>query len=269
MHRHGRSPESEADARAGHPHRPLLRPQEDGAQAARLAAAGQMTPDAAASLQRTAGNAAFAAVQRMPQGGNGEGPAEEKPMDGLSRLRRANERAEKRGQAAPNYGPGQSPFGPYTVNKGRGAGPYITSNKKSQHPGSEDLGTTYNELVQALDAEHEPMVAAAARGEALDEEALAGMSATQKRAAAMLYGIMTESEERRFPGAGKAMRSALTKQGDPYHEAEEFDEDFPMAKDKGAQYYREVLAGKKQLSDKARKNLEDMSSSSSDGEKSS
>lgn len=33
----------------------------------------------------------------MPRGGdNGEGPAEEKPMDGLSRLGRANERAEKR-----------------------------------------------------------------------------------------------------------------------------------------------------------------------------
>ncbi|MFF5312568.1 hypothetical protein [Streptomyces massasporeus] len=269
MHRHGRSPEAEADARDGHPHRPLLRPHETDPQAARLAAAGQMTPDAALSLQRTAGNAAFVAVQRMPQEDNGEGPAEEKPMDGLSRLRRANARAEKRGQAAVTYGPGQSPFGPYTVNKGRGAGPYITSNKKTQYPGSEDLGTTYKELVQALDAEHEPMVAAAARGEALDEELLAGMSVTQKRAAAMLYGIMKESEERRFPGAGKAMRGALTKQGDAYHEAEEFDEDFPMAKEKGAQYYRDVLAGKKQLSDKARKNLEDMSSSSSDGEKSS
>ncbi|MBR8642404.1 hypothetical protein KEF29_31435 [Streptomyces tuirus] len=261
MRGHGRSPESEADARAGHDHRPLLRP--DAAdRAARLAAGGQLTPDAAMSLQRTAGNAAFVAVQRSPQGGNGAGPAEEKPMDGLSRLRRANARAVKRGQPAPTYGPGQSPFGPYTVNKGRGAGPYITSNKKDQYPGSENLGTTYNELVQALDAEHEPMVAAAARGEALDEELLAGMSVTQKRAAAMLYGIMRESEERRFPGAGKAMRSALTKQGDAYHEAEEFDEDFPMAKEKGAQYYRNVLDGKQQLSDKARKNLEDMSSSS-------
>ncbi|MFB6849316.1 hypothetical protein ACFCXS_31285 [Streptomyces sp. NPDC056373] len=270
MHRHGRAPESEADARAGHPHRPALRPHEDDPRAARLAAGGQVTPDTALSLQRTAGNAAFVAVQRMPRGGdNGEGPAEEKPMDALSRLRRANERARKRGQEAPTFGPGQSPFGPYTVNKGRGAGPYITSNKKDQYPGSEDLGTTYNELVKALDAEHEPMVAAAARGEALDEELLAGMSVTQKRAAAMLYGIMRESEERRFPGAGKAMRSALTKQGDPYHEADQFEEDFPMAKDKGAQYYRRVLAGNEQLSDKARKNLEDMSSSSSDGEKSS
>ncbi|MFE7896300.1 hypothetical protein ACFU3E_01915 [Streptomyces sp. NPDC057424] len=269
MRRHGRSHEAETDARDGHAHRPPLRPHEADPQAARLAAAGRMTPDAALSLQGTAGNAAFVAVQRMPQGDNGEGPAEEKPMDGLSRLRRAHARAEKRGQAAVTYGPGQSPFGPYTVNKGRGAGPYITSNKKDQYPGSENLGTTYQELVQALDAEHEPMVAAAARGEALDEELLAGMSVTQKRAAAMLYGIMKESEERRFPGAGKAMRGALTKQGDAYHEAEEFDEDFPMAKEKGAQYYREVLAGKKQLSDKARKNLEDMSSSSSDGEKSS
>ncbi|WP_052310299.1 hypothetical protein [Streptomyces viridochromogenes] len=266
MRRHGRSPESEADA---HDHRPLLRPGATGPEAARLAAAGRMTPDAAMSLQNSAGNAAFVAVQRSPQGGNGAGPAEEKPMDGLSRLRRANERAKKRGQAAPTYGPGQSPFGPYTVNKGRGAGPYITSNKKTQHPGSEDLGTTYTELVQALDAEHEPMVAAAVRGEALDEELLAGMSATQKRAAAMLYGVMKESEERRFPGAGKAMRSALTKQGDPYHEAEEFDEDFPMAKVGGARFYEDVLAGKKQLSQKARQNLEDMSSSSSDGEKSS
>ncbi|MFC9130495.1 hypothetical protein ACFT4A_27090 [Streptomyces sp. NPDC057099] len=270
MHRHGRSPESEADARAGHPHRPLLKPHEDGSQAAQLAAGGQLTPDAAMSLQRTAGNAAFLAVQRMPQGGNGEGPAEEKPMDGLSRLRRANARAEKRGQAAPTLGQAESPFGAYTVNKGRGAGPYITSNVKHQHPGSESLGTTYEELVRALDAEHLPLVAQAARsGAELDEEILGSMDATQRRAATMLYGIMTQSEERRFPGAGKAMRSALAKQGDPYHEAEEFDEDFPMAKEKGAQYYREVLAGKKQLSDKARKNLEDMSSSSSDGEKSS
>ncbi|MET9763216.1 hypothetical protein ABZ016_29950 [Streptomyces sp. NPDC006372] len=269
MRGHGRSPESETDARAGHDHRPLLRPGTAGPEAARLAAGGRMTPDAARSLQGSAGNAAFVAVQRSPQGGDGAGPAEEKPMDGLSRLRRANARAVKRGQAAPTYGPGQSPFGSYTVNKGRGAGPYITSNKKVQHPGSEDLGTTYDELVRALDAEHLPVVSAAARGEEPDPDIVSTMDATQRRAAAMLYGIMTESEERRFPGAGKAMRSALTKQGDPYHEAEEFDEDFPMAKVGGAQHYAQALAGKQQLSEKARKNLEDMSSSSSDGEKSS
>ena len=270
MRRHGRSQESEADARDGHPHRPPLRPQADP-QAARLAAGGRMTPDAALSLQGSAGNAAFVAVQRTPRGGdNGEGPAEEKPMDGLSRLRRANARAEKRGQAAPTLGQADSPFGAYTVNKGRGAGPYITSNVKHQHPGSESLGTTYDELVKALDAEHLPLVAQAARsGAELDEEILGTMDATQRRAATMLYGIMTQSEERRFPGAGKAMRSALTKQGDPYHEADEFEQDFPMGKVGGAQYYREVLAGKKQLSDKARKNLEDMSSSSSDEERSS
>lgn len=269
MRRHGRSQEAEADARDGHAHRLPLRPHEADPQAARLAAGGRMTPDAALSLQGTAGNAAFVAVQRMPRGDNGEGPADDKPMDGLSRLRRANRRAEKRGQAAVTYGPGQSPFGPYTVNKGRGTAPYITSNVKQQHPGSESLGTTYEELVKALDAEHEPLVAAAARGEELDEDLFATMDATQKRAAAMLYGIMTESEERRFPGAGKAMRSALRKQGDPYHEAEEFDQDFPMAQVGGAQHYRDVPAGKKQLSGKARKNDEDMSSSSSDGEKSS
>ncbi|MCT9142284.1 hypothetical protein [Streptomyces violarus] len=269
MHRHGRSPESEADARAGHPHRPLLRPHEDSAQAARLAAGGQLTPDAAVSLQRTAGNAAFVAVQRMPQGGNGEGPAEEKPMDGLSRLRRAHERERKRGQTAPAYGPGQSPFGPYTVNKGRGAAPYITSNVKHQHPGSESLGTTYDELIKALDAEHHPLVAAALKGQDPTEEELAGMSATQRRAAAMLYGITKDSEPLRFAGAGKAARSALNKQGDPYHEAEEYEKDFPMAQVGGAQSYRKALAGETQLSAEALQNLKDMSESSSDGEKSS
>lgn len=232
-----------------------------------------MTADTVRTLQRTAGNAAAVAalgrsvpVQRAPSEGS-DGQREEKAMDAKSRLLRANRRAQARAAAGQEpLAPGeyQTPFGPYTVAEGRGGVPWIRSNKQ-QHPGSETVGERYEQVVPQLDAEHFGIVTNALRDGTVEDEALKSMDATQRRAAAMLYAIAA-SEENRFPGAAKALRSALDRQTDPYHEAPEFLKDFPMGMPSkaggGARYYEDVLSGKKELTEEARRTLEDMSSSS-------
>lgn len=239
-----------------------------------------MTADAVVDLQRTAGNAATAAriadappVQRAgAESAAGKG---EKAVDAISRLRRAHERALKRiGDGAEPLPPGEykTPFGSYTAKAGRGDQPWILSNKQ-QHPGSEtigekyvtDTGEEYKGLVPQLDAEHFEIVTRAMRDGSVQQEDLAKLDATQRRAATMLFAV-SQIEEGRFPGAGKPQRSALDRQSDPAHEAPEFLKDFPMGlpgkSGGGAHYYERVLSGKQQLSDEARKTLEEMSDSS-------
>jgi RHS repeat-associated protein len=206
---------------------------------------------------------------------SGVGSAGEKLMDGTSRMRRANARAVKRGgQEELPIGEYQTPFGRVTVAKGWGDAPWIRSNLK-QHPGSETIGEKYFEtsgeeykgLVPSLDAHHFKVVTDAMRTGRVEAKDLDTMTADEKRAAAMLYAV-GKSEENRYPGAGKALRSALDKQSNTEHEAPEFLKDFPMgmaSKDGGgAHYYRDVGDGKKTMTEEAKKNWEDASDSSGD-----
>ena len=260
MRKHVRPPEPE-DAHAGHVHPPSTAD-------APPAWGRPMTPNAVLALQRTVGNAAVAAalepvaVQRTSEGGTGQGPLEDKPMDGLSRLRRANQREVERGQASRvEPGQGTSPFGNYTVQSGYGHQGYITSNNR-QHPRSSSVGTFYVEVFAQLQQQHLPLVAEALRGRALDQAVLAAMTATEKRAAAVLYGLIRESENARTPGAVKAACSALDEVGATGGGWQRFRELFPLAQEHGAQVYNTALAGQNQLSAAALANLEDMSSSS-------
>ncbi|GAA2246944.1 hypothetical protein GCM10010145_12560 [Streptomyces ruber] len=287
MRRQVRNAGSESEYGAGHEHRPRSRPGPAGGAVAR-SAGRPMTANAVRTLQLTAGNAAAVAavgravpVQRAPAPPRSddemsvdETPVDEKPMDAESRLRRAHQRAKDRlGEGEAPLAPGeyQTPFGPYTVTQGRGGVPWIRSNAR-QHPGSETIGEKYEQVVPQLDADQFGILTNALRSGEVSSENLDRLDATQRRAAAMLYAIAA-SEENRFPGAGKALRSALDRQSDPYHEAPEFLEDFPMGKASkaggGARYYQDVLSGKKQLTAEARATLEAMSSSSDENASSS
>lgn len=220
------------------------------------------------NLQRSVGNAVVAAslspttVQRNPQGGNGQGQANERPRDGLSRLRRANRRAENRGTgSAVVPGQGTSPFGAYTVQSGRDKGGYITSNTQ-QHPGTSPVGTHYAEVFEKLQQHQLPLLAEALRGRALDGTVLSRMTAVEKRAAAVLYGLIKEAEDTRTPGAIKSACNALDTVGLEGGGWTRFKQLFPMAQHLGAQVYNLSLSGQNELSPEALQNLEDMSSSS-------
>jgi hypothetical protein len=225
------------------------------------------------ALQSSAGNAATAAFLSIQRAGGDL----EREKAALERLRRANARAlgRKDYDEEPSYGSKSSPFGPYTSRAGRGSAPFISSNKKN-YPDSSDVGSKYYErkhsslhsgLISELDSEHYSSVSKALRGHSLDKDDLGGMSSSQRRSSSMLYGIASEAEDRRFPGATKPFRSALDRQSDLNHEPDKFLDDFPMAKRGGAHYYDDVLSGRKRLSTPARETLLGMSDSSSDDDR--
>ncbi|GAA2278774.1 hypothetical protein GCM10010415_53860 [Streptomyces atrovirens] len=196
-----------------------------------------------------------------------EEPAEnpvEKPTDGASRLKRANARRTKRGVPAKGDLVGskpETPFGAVSLNQGyQGDLGTVVKSKKDDYPGTEgrDWERYAHLLPQLSPAQRVALANAVGKGSlAADDEHLFKDDVKAKRAAAVIYGVAHNSEELRFPGASKALRAALRKNGGSYS-VEEFYENFPMAKPGGAGSFR----GDPQLSSQTLATLEGMSDSS-------
>ncbi|WP_406710130.1 eCIS core domain-containing protein [Streptomyces edwardsiae] len=190
--------------------------------------------------------------------------AVEKATDGASRLKRANERSTARGVPAKSALVGskpQTPFGTVSLNQGyQGDLGTVVKSKKDDYPGTEGRDwEKYSHLLPHLSAAQRVALA-----DAVGTGSLAAGSASlfqddskARRAAAVLYGVARNSEELRFPGAGKVLRAALRKNGGSYS-VEEFYEAFPMAKPGGAGSFR----GEPELSSPTLATLEAMSESS-------
>ncbi|WP_406504950.1 DUF4157 domain-containing protein [Streptomyces sp. NBC_00212] len=180
------------------------------------------------------------------------------------RLERMHERAEGRdGQPTVPAQTTQenSPFGPYTFRRSPyGPGPYVQSNG-NQHPGAGTVGERYTTLLAHLRSPaHLRALAQATKGGTVSPAALNSMTPTQKRAAAVLYGIVTKAEEIRFAGAAKPFRAALLRLANNTgpNGVDEFLDRFPMAQAGGAHAYTGALTNG------AYQNLADMSDSSGD-----
>lgn len=97
-----------------------------------------------------------------------------------------------------------------------------------------------------------------------DPTAASSFTPNQKMAAALIHSTTHHSEPRRFGGADKLARSAIRAKGQDENEGVSFEHLFPMAEGDGAHAYQEVLDGKRKLSKKQKKVIEDMSDSSDD-----
>lgn len=199
-----------------------------------------------------------------------DGKGKAKPMDGLSRIRRANARAEKRAQKAPRPPLGKrresdTLFGPVGVSKGRGNQPYVTT-RQEDFPGEKSIRGTYDSLQTMLGTPGllEKVVAATKRG-------AKPKGGKKSRPAATLLGIVGEAESMRFPGADKVFRSVARRVKDAKSWKRAFsgnDPIFAMAAKGGAQAYNEALSGKRSLTQEqldAAANMSDSSDDEDDG----
>ncbi|BFO16344.1 hypothetical protein SHKM778_27320 [Streptomyces sp. KM77-8] len=188
------------------------------------------------------------ALRFAPPGpGSEEGSGEEaveKATDGASRLKRANERSSARGVPAKSTLVGskpQTPFGTVSLNQGyQGDLGTVVKSRKDNFPGTEGRDwERYRDLLPHLSAAQRVALADAVGTGSLaaGSSGLFQEDSGARRAAAVLYGVARNSEELRFPGAGKALRAALRKNGGNYS-VEEFYESFPMAKPGGAGSFR-------------------------------
>jgi hypothetical protein len=191
-------------------------------------------------------------------------PAPSRPKDAESRLERIHRRASERDEAPPALGRGDTGFGLVNRRKGWGQGAFVTS-RKQDHPGSSLRGTKYTTIVPAVGAQNVGVVTDALRGKAPDPRRVSEMDPDSRRAAALIVGI-SGSENSRFAGAPKIMRGALRRQATEQARPGDFEDDFMMARRGGAQILHKVVAGKKELSGRARETLEQYVSSSSDEE---
>lgn len=188
--------------------------------------------------------------------------ANRRPMDGMSRLRRAHARAANRDVASPRTPLGKrqdvdTSFGtvglsrqPFNAND-----PQITTSA-DDFPGTRNPGARYEQLGSA-----EP---------ALRNRYGQGSAPTtqQERAAAALEGITQHAEPRRFAGADKPGRQAMRNVGSGRRSfSESFganDPDYPMAAPGGAHSYDQAVANNGGLTPRQNQLLEDMSESSDD-----
>lgn len=209
------------------------------------------------------------ALNYAPPGTKVERPTKE--MDAGSRLSRVNARHSRRALApkADVLGSHATPFGPVSLNAGypHDPAPHIKSNKNNYPGTGGNAWTAYADLLPRLDAAQRPALADALKSGALAEEHEPHFTgdAEAKRAAAVLHGMGNQAEERRFPGASKALRSALRRNGGQ-SSVEGFLQDFPMAQQGGAQAYNRIMDDPSTMTPGARRTLEGMSESSEDDE---
>lgn len=188
--------------------------------------------------------------------------ANQRPMDGMSRLRRAHSRAASRDMASPRTPLGRrqdidTSFGTVGLSRQRfSAGdPQITTNT-DDFPGTSNPGARYQDLSSAAPA--------------LRNRYGQGPPPTrqQARAAAVLEGITQHAEPRRFAGADKPGRQAMRNVGRgrrSFSESFGADEpDYPMAAPGGAHSYEQAVTNNGPLTPRQGRLLEDMSGSSDD-----
>ncbi|WP_405681802.1 DUF4157 domain-containing protein [Streptomyces sp. NBC_00057] len=207
------------------------------------------------------------ALRFAPPGTGTEEPVEEpveEPTVGASRLKRANDRSTKRGVPAKGDLVGskpETPFGTVSLNQGyKGDLGTVVKSRKDDYPGTQGREwEKYAHLLPHLSPAQRVALADTMKADSPTpgNARLFEQDSEAKRAAAVLYGVAHNSEELRFPGAGKVLRAALRKNGGRYS-VDEFYENFPMAKPGGAGSFR----GDPELTPQTLATLEAMSDSS-------
>ncbi len=188
--------------------------------------------------------------------------ANRRPMDGVSRLRRAHARAANRDIASPRTPLGRrqdvdTSFGTVGLSRQRFSAddPQITTSA-ADFPGTRNPGARYEDLGSAAPALRNRYGHGAAP------------TAQQEREAATLEGITQHAEPRRFAGADKPGRQAMRNVGSGRRSfSESFganDPDYPMAAPGGAHSYDQAVANNGGLTPRQNQLLADMSDSSDD-----
>lgn len=192
----------------------------------------------------------------------------DKPMDALSRLQRAQDRAESRPALAPlgTRVDAPTPFGPTGLSRQRfsPSDPQTTTRAKD-FGGASDPGAPYSGWIGKIGGqpEWEKMM------DVVDSHGSSpppSFTNTQNRSAAMLFGTTHFSEPYRFKAAPKPARSAMRMVAEGTHSPSKFPTLFPMAQGGGAHFYENVLSGSQTLKEEQKEVLEEMSESSDEGE---
>ncbi len=188
---------------------------------------------------------------------------QERPMDGMSRLRRAHERAQARtGNEQREIGSRQ-PFDSKTggiarVSRGGMGGnqAMVTTNKKD-HPGTTNPGMSYRKVSSSLGEQGFQTL-----GKAYSGEEVGPLSPQTTRNTAMMHGLLHAAEPHRDPGADKLGRAAVRRVAQGDLPQKEFPQAFPMALPGGSQSLKRAREGKKPLSKTTLETADQMSTSS-------
>lgn len=193
----------------------------------------------------------------------------DKPMDAISRLQRAQDRAVHRHPSLPALGKkvdAPTPFGMTGLSRQRfsPSDPQTTTTAKD-FGGASDPGVAYTDWGSNIGGQAEWQ-------EMMDVVDNRGTSPpptfddTQNRSAAMLFGTTHFSEPYRFQAAPKPARSAMRHVAEGSHAPSAFPNLFPMAKPSGAHFYENVLSGTQTLTADQETILEEMSESSQESD---